>query len=305
MKLAYAFRRNIFHPFTGGSSRAQLPERNALGRYLRMVKDMGFDGLELGMDSWAMSDIDELVVSQTRNVLEDAGLTCVAVRAGGGFDNPRVASQNHRRLEKAIEVAGWIGAEIVNTAIVTPPKTNGDNGSMNGTLVPDPSSKSASQQDFERTASVLREVGIVAGGAGLNITIEVHQRSIADNSWSVLHLLDLIGSSYVHANPDLGNIFWNYDEPEETMEEAILALAPRSKYWHCKNLHRVHIPEIERSYFIRVPLSDGDIDYRFAIFAMADAGYDGYLAIEGGTTGDQIHQDRKSLEYVKGVVASL
>ena len=38
---------------------------------------------------------------------------------------------------------------------------------------------------------------------------------------------------------------------------------------------------------------------------MADAGYDGYLAIEGGTAGDQIHQDRKSVEYVRGVVASL
>ena len=303
MKIAYAFRRNIFHPFTGGASRTQLPERKTLERYLGTVKDIGFDGLELGMDSWAQ-DVDESAASETRKVLEDAGLPCVVVRAGGGFDNPSVATQNKKKLHKAIAVAGWMGAEIVNTAIVTPPKTNVDSGSVNGTPIPDPSSKSASEQDFERAASVLRDAGAVAGSAGLNITIEVHQRSIADNSWSALHLLDLAGSPYVHANPDLGNILWNYDEPEETMEEAITALAPRSKYWHCKNLHRVHVPEIERSYFVRVPLSDGDIDYRFAISAMADAGYDGYLAVEGGTAGDQLHQDRQSVEYVKGVLAS-
>ncbi len=305
MKIAYAFRRNIFHPFTGGASRTQLPETKTLGRYLSTVKDMGFDGLELGMDSLATADIDENQGLETRKVLEDAGLPCVAVRAGGGFDNPGVATQNRRRLENAIDVAGWLGAGIVNTALVTPPKGMTDNGSVNGTPAPDPSSKTASQEDFERTASVLREAGAVAGSAGLNITIEVHQRSIADNSWSALHLLDLAGSPYVHANPDLGNILWNYDEPEETMEEAITALAPRSKYWHCKNLHRVHVPEIERSYFVRGPLPDGDIDYRFAISAMADAGYDGYVAIEGGTAGDQLYQDRKSVEYVKGVLASL
>ena len=50
------------------------------------------------------------------------------------------------------------------------------------------------------------------------------------------------------------------------MEQAIVALAPYSRYWHCKNLYRVHVPETERAYFIGVPLPDGDIDYHFAIF---------------------------------------
>ena len=305
MKIAYAFRRNIFYPFTGGRGRTQLPEGKTLARYLGVVKEMGFDGLELGMDSFPTVEIDEASVKETARRLEDAGLPCVAVRAGGGFDNPSVAVENRRKLERAIEVAGWLGAGVVNTALVTPPKRELGGGSINGTPSPDPSSRSASQEDFERTARVLREAGALAGPAGLDITIEVHQRSIADNSWSTLHLLDATDSPYVHANPDLGNILWNYDEPEESMEQAIAALASRSRYWHCKNLYRVHVPEIDRSYFVRVPLPDGDIDYRFAISAMVDAGYDGYLAIEGGTAGDQIHQDRKSVEYVRGVVASL
>ena len=112
-----------------------------------------------------------------------------------------------------------------------------------------------------------------------------------------------LDSPHVSANPDLGNIYWTYDVPEESSEDAVLALAPHSKYWHCKNLHRVYIAENEHSNFIRVPLPDGDIDYRFAINAMQDAGYDGYLAIEGANLGDQLHADRRSVEYVQEILS--
>lgn len=163
----------------------------------------------------------------------------------------------------------------------------------------------ASSDDFKRTAAALREVGARAGGLGIDVSIEVHQQSITDNSWSTLHMLDLIDSPHVFANPDLGNIYWCYDIPEESTEDAIVALAPRSKYWHCKNLQRVHIPENEHAIFIRVPLPDGEIDYRFAISAMHDAGFDGYLAVEGMTQGDQITNDRRSLEYVKQLLSEI
>ena len=38
---------------------------------------------------------------------------------------------------------------------------------------------------------------------------------------------------------------------------------------------------------------------------MLDAGYSGYLAIEGMRLGDQFHGDGKSVAYVKSVVAEL
>lgn len=118
-------------------------------------------------------------------------------------------------------------------------------------------------------------------------------------------MLELADSRYVFVNPDLGNIFWTYDVPEETSEEAILALGPHSRYWHCKNLQRVNIPENEHSIFIRVPLPDGEIDYRFAIAGTYDAGFDGYLAVEGATSGDQLTADRRSSEYVRQVLSEI
>src|SRR5688500_20151264 len=88
---------------------------------------------------------------------------------------------------------------------------------------------------------------------GVDISIEMHQHSIADNSWSCLHLLDLIDRPNVGVNPDLGNLYWNYDVPEESNEACITALAPRAKYWHCKQLLRVHIPELTHAYYLQVP----------------------------------------------------
>jgi sugar phosphate isomerase/epimerase len=161
----------------------------------------------------------------------------------------------------------------------------------------------ATRADLEANARQLADLADLAAGLGVTISIEVHQHSLADNSWSALHLIDLVNRPNLGVNPDLGNILWNYDVPEETSEAAIVALAPRATYWHCKNLYRVYLPHDERSVFIRVPLGDGDIDYRFAITAMKQAGYAGYLAIEGSNTGDILGKDARSVEFARSVIA--
>jgi sugar phosphate isomerase/epimerase len=139
----------------------------------------------------------------------------------------------------------------------------------------------------------------------VTIAIEVHQHSIVDNSWSALHLHQLVNKPNPGINPDLGNIYWTYDVPEERGEDAILALAPVAKYWHCKNLYRVYLPHDNRSVFLRAPLGEGEIDYRFAITAMKTAGYDGYLAIEGFHYGDQLGRDAESAAFARAVLAEL
>ena len=312
MKIAYAFRRSTFYPFVAGAAWA-LPDERALGDYLGKVRDIGFDGIELGLDGFAADggaangelNIDERKVEALGRRLADEGTPCVAIRAGGPLCYPRTAAHNRRRLERAVEVADALGADIVNTALSgAAPNRMHDTG-PSGAPESHGSSQMASEEDFIRTAQALREVGAMAGDRGVNITIEVHQHSIADNSWATLHLLELADSPFVHANPDLGNVLWNYDVPEESMEQCVTALAARSKYWHCKSLSRVHIPELEHSYYIRTALPDGDIDYRFAISAMVEAGYDGYLAIEGANTGDQLYKDRRSVNYVRGILGEL
>ena len=61
----------------------------------------------------------------------------------------------------------------------------------------------------------------------------------------------------------------------------------------------------KRQVFIRVPLPDGEIDYRYAITSLTNAGYDGYMAIEGTQNGDQFYKDYQSISYAKNVIESL
>src|SRR5919201_367105 len=259
-------------------------------------------GVEVPLDETA----DASAACDFAAELRDAGLPCVCVRAGGDLAHPLAGPGARQRLETAIQYAGWLGAGVVNTAMVSPATHPGGPGhSRQGEEVSQGASRTASEADFERAAGWLRQYGRMAADLGVNIAIEVHQGSIADNSSATLHLLDLVGLENVGANPDLGNIYWHYEHPEETSEAAIVALASRSKYWHCKNLRRIHIPDLRRSFFQRVPLPDGDLDYRFAIAAMVDAGYDGYLAVEGAREGDALSQDRRGAEYVRQLLAEL
>jgi sugar phosphate isomerase/epimerase len=297
VKFCYALRRGVFYP-SPIDKFGEMPPREHRARYLAMVRAMGFEGVEVGVDEQA----DQACARDLARELGDAGLSVVCVRGGGALSE----ASARRKLESAIQYAQWTGARIVNTAMVSPATDpHGPGAQRQGEPVSQGASRTASDQDFLSAAEQLRHYGQMAADGGVRISIEVHQGSIADNSWATLRLLDLVGLDSVGANPDLGNIYWQYEFPEETSEAAIVALAPRSVYWHCKNLRRVHIPELHRATFQRVALPDGDLDYRFAISAMVDAGYDGYLAVEGVNVGDQLSADRRSLEYVQGLVAEV
>jgi len=300
MQLCYALRRGVFYPSTQDLF-GTMPPKEHRANYLKTVKSYGFDGIEIPAAS--TEEIDSGQAKDFGQELRDAGLPAMCVRAGGPIAHPKAGPAARERLERSINVAHALGARVVNTTFVTPASFPGGPGSDHrGERVSQGGSRAASGYDFEKTAEHLRNAGKIAADHGIDIAIEVHQGSIADNSWSTIYLLDMVGLDNVGANPDLGNIFWHYDEPEETPEQAILALAPRSKYWHCKNLRRLYIEELEKSWFIRVPLDDGDIDYRFAISAMVDAGYQGVLAVEGANLGDQLTLDARSANYVRGLL---
>ncbi|MGI9147396.1 MAG: sugar phosphate isomerase/epimerase family protein [Chloroflexota bacterium] len=304
MKLCYALRRGVFYP-SAGDGFGEMPPRAERSRYLPLVREMGFAAVEVPVDRNA----DEQSARELATELRDAGLDIGCVRGGGPVAHPLLGQQSRGRLESALHYAAWVGASVVNTAMVSPAThPDGPGFGRQGEQVSQGASRTAPEAEFLATAEHLQAAGRLATQLGLKISIEVHQGSIADNSAATLHLLDLIaegGVSSVGANPDLGNIYWQYEHPDETAEAAIVALAPRSVYWHCKNLRRLHIPEHHRSYFQRVPLPEGDLDYRFAIAAMLDAGYDGYLAIEGARQGDQLTQDRLGVEYVCGLLREL
>lgn len=303
MKVAYAFRRAMYYPYAGPPF--VFPAKDVRPGWLRAIAGLGFDGLEVGLDAIG-PEFSEGRAQELQRELADAGVPCVAVRGGGSLAHPRLRAASNKHLEQTIRLASWLGAGVANTGLTTPAHDPQGPGAHNwGESTSQGSSRTATEAEYEYTAAALRTAGDMAAGLGIDVSIEVHQHSIVDNSWAALHLLELVDRPNVGINPDLGNIYWTYDEPEEAAEKAIVALAPRAKYWHCKNLLRLNIPQLRYSVMQRVALPDGDIDYRFAISAMHAAGYQGYLAVEGLPSGDQLTADGKSAAYVRAILREL
>ena len=302
MKLIYAFRGRAFYPFHQQTAfPVHLPPPEVRAGWLGKVRDSGFEGLELGLedlDGRSDAEVDDL-----GRELRDAGLPCLGIRGGGGLHNPRVGAHNRARLARGVDLAARIGAGVLNTLINAPlaPELPGAASGV-GELVSQNSSRDAAESDYRINAEGIADAADRAADLGVAISIELHQNTLCDNSWSMIHLLELVDRPNVGANPDLGNVYWTYETPEESCEEAILALAPHANYWHMKNLVRVPLPGMQRAFYLRRPIPDGEINYRFAVAAMLDAGYDGCFGVEGMIAGDQLTDDARSLQRIRSLI---
>lgn len=305
MRFCYAHRRFALYPQSVDSW--NLSVENYTNDFLSKVKSMGFDAIEVGFEVFNKLGNSKEGIETFAKKVNTQGLKIGAIRSGGTLTDAKNGPSNVKKITQAIKYAEWCGAEVVNGALSAPARYPGhppgsQPGSQHGWPLSQDSSKDAMIWVFERLAENFKNACDVAADVDVNITVEVHQNSPIDNSWAAVLLNQMVDRGNFGINPDLGNILWNYDVPEEDFDQAILAMAPVSKYWHCKNLLRVYHPENNRSVYLRVPLSDGEIDYRFAITAMTNSNYSGYMAIEGTTLGDQWEQDLKSINYAKSVL---
>lgn len=299
MRFCYAHRRFALYPQSVDSW--SLSPDNYTDDFLNKTKSLGFDALEVGLEVMTQLGSEQKVKEFTAK-LNSFGLDVGCVRAGGTLHDAMNGPRNRERLNEAIQYAGWSGAEVVNGAMSAPTRhPEAYPGAASGYPVSQDASRDAMLSVYEDLAPVFQNASAKAADVGVNITVEIHQNSPVDNAKSALLLHGLVDRENFGINPDIGNILWTYDVPEEDFDQAIDAVAPVAKYWHCKNLHTVYHAENNRSVFIRVPLPDGEIDYRYAISAMHAANYSGYMVIEGAWAGDQWAQDAKSINYAKAI----
>jgi sugar phosphate isomerase/epimerase len=176
---------------------------------------------------------------------------------------------------------------------------------VRGTRTSPGSSRDGTDAEFADAAAFLRDLARRAGDLGVELAVELHHCSLADTSTSLLRLLDAIGAPNVSANPDLGNVVWAYDLPSEPWTEAVERLAGRVRLWHVKNLQRVHVPEVERSFFVHASLDAGEIDYRWALGRMIAKGFDGWISIEGAGPGDLLAFAARGRAYLAELAADL
>ncbi|MGH2458387.1 MAG: sugar phosphate isomerase/epimerase family protein [Chloroflexota bacterium] len=281
-----------------------LGERQALFSW---AKRRGFAGIEVG-DWWLdfyHASIDELVGVKRElasHGLELTGFNCLRKCV----THPAVAEQNRRDLRRAVEVASAVSPTIVSISLSLSPEASGTpDDRVRGLEVSPGGSSQATDAEFAAAASFLREIAELGAAAGVQVAVELHHCSLADTSQTLLRLLDLANHPNLSANPDLGNLYWAYAIPEEPWHKAVERLAGRVRIWHVKNVQRVHVPEVGRSFFTHAALDLGDIDYRWALARLVAAGFDGPISIEGAGPGDLLAFAARGKAYLDDLLDTL
>jgi sugar phosphate isomerase/epimerase len=305
--MRYAFANHIFtwHPHRRGAAPPP-PDHRRL--QIAWIARAGFDGVEMGdfwMDFYRMADADLRAI---RAEFDNAGLPVVALNClRKAVTWPRCAAENQADLRRAVEVAHLLGAQLVNISLAMPHALIGQVRDENrGQPHSVGSSRQSPAEHMEEAATFLRDLADRAAPAGIQLSVELHHNALTDTGATVARLVRLIDRPNVGGNPDLGNLYWAYDVPEEPYEEALLrVLAAGMNFWHVKNIQRVHFPELSRSAFVPAPLPDGDIDYRWCLMTVRGGGYDGWISIEGAGPGDVLAVAERGLTYLRQIEADL
>ncbi len=269
------------------------------------AKRKGFDGIEVG-DWWfdfysaEMGEIARLKEEMEGYGLEMAGLNCLRKCV----THPAVADQNRCDLHRAIEVAKALRLSFVSISLALVPTATGTpEDRIKGLQVSPGGGKGAPESEFVETAVFLAELASDASSADVEVAIELHHCGLADTSQRILHLMELANLPNLSANPDLGNLYWGYEVPEEPWYEAIERLVGRVKVWHVKNVQRIRVPEVNHSFFTHAGLGEGDIDYRWALARLMAGGFDGYISIEGAGSGDLLAFAARGKAYLDELLA--
>jgi len=276
---------------------------------LEWAKKAGFDGFELE-DHWVdFYSFNPQELKNYKQLLKKSTLPVPCLKViGKNLYSPSIREEGKKKLLQSLDIADALDIRIISvnfaadpSKIFGIPKTD-SLGKPKSFL----SSRDASEDDFKMTAESMQIAAQKAKKLGIEIDIEIHQNSIADSAKSTIKILDMIGEDNVRVNPDLGNIIWVYDEPEEDWQDSINMLTTYSgQWWHCKNITRLHVPEVKRSIFVKGTLDRGEIDYRYALSVMKKSNWDGYILIEGGASPDVLDGAKLNLAYLNRILPEI
>lgn len=270
-------------------------ERRPFWRFCRAV---GFDGIDLA-DSWlnwfALSD-DELAA--LRQEVEEYGLVCAGLNPYRSIlvGHPSGA-QNEQRLHRTVEVAAILGAAVVNIPLSVPFPAVWSEADRAARQLKLARAADYTPSDWEQTAVKLQAVADFAAQRNVALTLELHDDGMLDDSPATLRLHRMINRPNVGVNPDLQNLY-RVPYPCENWRQALLNLAPHTNFWHVKSCSKTYVVDEARTYSRGATLVDGEIDYRWALTKMVEAGFDGWISIESGG-GDALHHATADLRYLQ------
>jgi sugar phosphate isomerase/epimerase len=246
-----------YHRFFGEVySQQQAPPRAmCLDDFLARAHQLGVDGVSL--ESCFFPEFSASYLGAVKRRLDEYGLD--RVYAWGHPDGLEGGKNRDafRDMVANIDRAKLIGADVMRV--------------VGSSLM---FRKEPHAPQIRRLTEMFREAVKIAEQNGIRLAVENHIDFISDE---MVQLLDEVGSPFLGINFDTGNFLRLLDDPVKGMRK----LAPRVYATHIKDLkiQRGVAPD-EWYFFSCTPVGDGLIDNQALVQLLADAGFDGVLAVE-------------------------
>jgi sugar phosphate isomerase/epimerase len=259
------------------------------------LREHGFDGIEINASWWNMYGASVAELVGIRDEMGEYGLELAGYNMlRHNLVVPACAENNRADLMRLVEISKAVAPVVIDISLSLPETE------VRGQPYPsEAAGETATDADYEKSAAVIKEAAREAATAGIEISVELHHCGITDTSARLIRLLDMIDEPNVGANPDLGNLLWGREIPEEPWQQAIENLAGRVNLWHVKNIQLVHVPKIQESFWVHAGLGEGDIDYRWALGKLMEKGFDGWISIESAGPGDLLAFVDRGNKYLR------
>lgn len=265
---------------------------------LHRLRRCGFTACDL-VDGWLRVDLlDDARLSELRASLADAGVALVGISViRASVIDPDHGVENLERTRRALHAAAALGAPVVSVGFHRP--LAGLQLEAPFWTVPHPQDD-AGDATFATAAERLAGLCAEARTLGIDVSLELHESTLLDRSDRVLRILHDVGAANLGVNLDIGNLVRVPFPPPEPWQATVAALAGHVNYWHLKNYVRL---EHAGGLVLTGPtaLADGEIDYRFALRAVLDAGYRGPLCVEH-YGGDALTAMRRGADYLDHLI---
>lgn len=156
----------------------------------------------------------------------------------------------------------------------------------------------AGTEHWKRAEYGLKQLAAIAEKNDFKFAMETHPNYLHDSVASTMKLVEFSNSPNIGVNLDYINA--NVVPGDISIDDALFEIGDKLYYVHLKN-----IIKLTGGGRIRVGLGDGEINNRYLVKKLKDAGYTGHICIEAPRQGDREWFAQQDLTYIKSVIKDI
>lgn len=221
---------------------------------LEELARIGFDGAELCLESADMrpENFTRARADEFRRVMGRIGLEVASVSYHGDVEP---ADQRRSNTVKALEVAKWLGADVL---IINAERAR----------------DSEEKEQWTDLTNRLKDLTALAEDRGVSVAVEPEPLLVVGDTDDMIRLMDEVNSPRLKVNLDIGHAYIT----DPSLPDSIRRLG--------SSIVHTHIEDIKDKVHNHLELGQGDIDFAAMHAAFKEIGYDGYYVVDLFRLGD-------------------